>query len=263
MKYSPELLASFVPALRSATEEVGERVAAFFAEAQHTAALSLGFDTSDEMETHVPDRLLLPLVYRICARLAVASLDLVATATGFGVVSSSTYAPASAHRVEALREELRRSVSTLTDTALTALREAGTVPPGRISTLIFAPSLARRFGLTLDGAEVFAEEFATLRPALDTAEREVMRFLSPELYHALVVRLQVVDDDPTYRTITAEAQRTVVALVTRQRHALDPLDALLNRLENQLPEYLNSPTYTARHASPYENKEDDPSFFLS
>ena len=226
----------------------------------------------------LPDHVAATLATAICLRAAydaVPQMDLVLTPTGFGIVSNQNTAPASRERVDALRLQLRRDACQLEDHVLLylAAHNLMTMLRSRAGSLLWTPSLCTLYGIrTPEGREVLREEFDAMATALHAASARVVDAISPELYAALVKHQYEADADLTPDTTPAAyaealtmARRLMAAhvmqgpgIATHTRHIINFIEAHAD----QLDEYRLSPTYQARHATLYENKQADPSFFF-
>lgn len=266
IEFSKASLEAYVPALRSATIEVSERVKPFFIQAFQRIASALGFAFFGDVESIITDATLEQLVYIEAAYRAVSSIDLVATATGFAVVNNQNVAPASAHRVVALREDLRMRTSELRDQIIEQLRIVGQVPQGFIRSLFYCPSLCRTYGITKsDGALVYDEEYIQLLTDIRSAEAQISKKISHELMQALIARLYEPEQSPIYASVTDTIREAVAAIVMgRQTNKyIDNCLAVVNTYADELEEYKNSATYRAYKNEPYENYEESPAFFFS
>lgn len=208
------------------------------------------------------------------AAAAIPHLDLVLTQTGFGVVSNQNVAPASRERVEALLSRITEDYGDALDGLRFALLErapaATSAVAGEVGALVWCPTLARRYGITLAGKRVGVHEFEALRPAIGAAEAEAALLLSPELYAKLVAlqRGPYAGMAPAYRLAFETACRLVALLVTEApprsvETARRALQDTLHRFAVELPEYQRSTTCAAETAPRHENRKQDGTFFFS
>lgn len=210
------------------------------------------------------------------AYLAVPSMDLVPTESGFAVVSNGNLAPASKERVEALRESLRLNKSDARDMLLFALYEMDdwrfTEAARRLrTTLLWCPTLCRRYGITAEGRRmVLEEEFAALSNAILTAHVMVETIVSPEQMAWLVANQDEYDDTDDIgdmRRLLRENCRALMAAHVRQdkraiRVMMERVKSFLDQYGEYLPEYRDSRTRQAAAYQPYQNKQDDACFFF-
>ena len=261
-----------VPAFRSPTPEVWNKVQ------RYVEGCTAAWQALITTDATLPDGVAESLTTAICLRAAydaVPQMDLVLTPTGFGIVSNQNTAPASRERVDALRLQLRREACRLEDGVLSHLAARGlmTLRRSRADSLLWTPSLCTLYGIrTPEGREVLREEFDAMATALHAASARVVDVISPELYAALVTRQYAADAAPTpnttpaaYAEVLTMARRLMAAhvmqgpgIATHTRHIINFIEAHAD----QLDEYRLSPTYQARHATLYENKQADPSFFF-
>lgn len=208
------------------------------------------------------------------ARRAVPGLDLVLTENGFGVVSNQNISPASQARVENLLRSLRQQESFLEDKIVFGLLSTewkdSPQAVARINSLLWCPTILRRYGVTLDGRDAYAEEYRSMEPALFRAEEHVRSLIGPEIYSALVARQRTHSSDISspYCTIRELSRRLAanIAVNTDPHKAGIIKEQLLNQLSlhaDDLPEYKNSSTCRAHRMKGYENKPEDKTFFFS
>lgn len=260
------LFESAVPALTNADSQVFDRVYPFVVQASGTLDRFLA-------GTPLPPSLDLSAARLACimgARRAVPHLDLVVTGSGFGIVSNQTLAPASAHRVSALAESLRREESDVHDslvfellsTSWSGSRSAASY----VSALLFCPTLMRRYGVRFEGGDVYAREFAALRPLHLRAVARAERVISPELMSELVRRARIpIEEDADLYARLSELVCSFIA--SDMMDALAPSAELhllewVRRHEHRLPQYADSATAFAHRLTPYRNELDHPTFFF-
>lgn len=234
-------------------------------------------------------------VYTRGAYKAVPSMDLVLTPTGFGIVNSQSLVPASKERVSALMESLRRQSSDARDRLLMMLLKTewrmSTAAHRATETLLFCPSLMRRYGIrthSSDGngtasaimmgqiltREVYGEEYEEMRTVRENAELTVTATLGEALHDALLAKLRdgmLGEDGSAYALVTERARMLMAAIIMCgnggfgsrgvEKRRLDLLQAL-QRYEDALPEYKESSQRAATKMERYENKADDPTFFF-
>ncbi len=207
----------------------------------------------------------------ICARAyyeASAHLDLVLTATGFGVVNNDNVVPASADRVKALRDRLSRQMSNYYDEVKSAARyfETWTTPANiRIyfASLFWRARHLRRLGI----AEPTQGDLVERRPAIMAAESKLRALISTELFYALCKA------EATASTTEVEAEaidlcRDYIADVVCSQPVEDiavDRDRILAHLEanlSEFPAYSASSNYKANHFDHYQNQKDDTCYFF-
>lgn len=198
---------------------------------------------------------------------ALPHLDLVLTPTGFGVVSNQQVAPASAERVDRLRSALLTQVYDATDRLLDSLRgnEKWCNTPGARSYFRFV--IWRGSQMTAFGIEQPTRgDMVKRRPIIHSAS---MR-LAGKVSHAQLaewcagIRCRSLSDnalaavDMAVEAIAAYAGSDRYAF---SRAAADLVDFMEAHIDD-FPAYKSSSAYSARHASRYENKADDPCYFF-
>ncbi len=259
----------YVPAFRSATDEIFEAMQSFITD----EASKWQNDISEEAE--IADTVVDKIMRAICLRAAyeaVPQLDLVLTPTGFGIVSNQNTAPASRERVDALREQLRKSASIEEDYCRAYLLRNGwyTQTDLRVTSLFWSPTLVRRYGIKYEGAEVYAEEFEKIRNDIFLAELKLQTLISPELYTKLIeLQRDGEQCDALHYRISEMCSHIVAATLSvsplAERTRKEYTHLLINMIEKnetQLPEYADSATAAARHAERYENKKEDPTYIF-
>ena len=204
------------------------------------------------------------------------SLDLVLTATGFGIVSTESMAPASKARVDALIEEINIEELIAIDAIVEWMRNVdgwALTPQAeiRIKTFFFSPQHLQ----LLTSMQLTWLNWQKAQSVAMEAQCHLRNTISSEYLKALMER---------YRSNTCtEADKIIVnkALVFygafisqsegRQPGSQIPnwarthLDNIMDVLESHVddyPEYKTSKLYEKRHRKRYENKQDDPTFFF-
>ena len=212
---------------------------------------------------------LIPLLKRyICLKaysLAIPSLDLVLTPTGFGVVSNQNLAPASADRVRALRESVRDDADAALEDLIDALRNFEEWADNSHSWLFFQSLFWRAEDLRYLGKpEATRRDLIELRPEIARAEDELTKLIGREQFCGFL-------DATRHNKLTdiqSEALRRCRLYVVAVKDGVGVLQAkklLLNTLEENLdafPLYAMSTNFEANHFEPYRNKKDDTCYFF-
>jgi len=272
MTITPTEFNVFLPALRTPGDEVYYKM-------QAALDRACGMSHAKEYEIYcTDDNGLTPSLERyVCVTAAyeeLPALDLVATPTGFGVVSNQNTAPASRDRVAAYREQLRIERTTVWEELVQGLFLTSWASSASGRSLIFcdlyyAPYIFRRHGVRDEGRDVYIEEMLHLQPALHLAQDYLESIISPDLY----VRLSLLQScekslDPTL-CLAIERSRRVMAAHMQHRPPRDiqklsrSLLDLLRSHKEMFPEYTSSAEYAAQTAEPYRNDRDHPTFFFS
>lgn len=195
---------------------------------------------------------------------AVPHLDLVLTATGFGVVNNQNVAPASAERVERLRQQMLRQAMDYYEEALSVLREFeewhSTPMCDAARRLFWHSRFLRKFGETDPTLETLRRYY----PKLLKGEAVLRRLISDAQFLLLVQEEAHATEDAM--TLTAlDLCRNLVATLDNPREAVLHRDILLDFLDNNIDHfaaYRASSAYAANHFKHYENKRDDSCFFF-
>lgn len=278
MNYSKDQLEAYIPALRSSSSEVAERVRPFVETAFEEinfqyASYDRGFEDFHEKAA-----------YHLGAYRSLASLDLLATATGFAIINTDTHGAASSHRTEALRESLRRSASDALDDLLIRMSDPDTGENNGFRPSLFVDSPARLLPcatyarlagiVDLDTGLMYADEYRRLLPVIARAEREAERTTGKALYDRIVYLSFLQAEDMSikfpHEWHTTLLVRSYIASYvhhwqtthTYPHNHFAPLGQDLADLSDKLPLYSQSPQAQAT-AIRYENQADDPSFFFA
>ncbi len=206
--------------------------------------------------------------------LAIPHLDLVLTATGFGVVSNQNVAPASADRVAALRRQVHIDEMNHLDELIDLARPVINWPVSTHDRYFFSSLFWKSEQLRILGiAEPTRADLAENRPAIESAARYIGETLSPELHEALIkaeASASATVPQATliamWRSATADYIRCESGSPSAAHIALrDSIRRMLRYVEENLeafPEYRDSETYQANHFERYENQKDDSCFFF-
>lgn len=207
----------------------------------------------------------------VCARAyyeASAHLDLVLTATGFGVVNNDNVVPASADRVKALRDRLSRQMSDYYDEIKSEARyfEAWTTPVNiRIyfSTLYWHTRFLRLLGI----AEPTQSDLVEQRPAIMAAEAKLRTLISSEFF-AELCKAEATASTTVMQSEVIELCREYIAAALRDHTPADTIvwrDRILAYLDaniEEFPVYASSANYKANHFENYRNEQDDTCYFF-
>lgn len=231
-----------------------------------------------------PEALMLHAARAACCKGAydcVPLLDLVATPNGFGIVSNQNIAPASPHRVQALRQELLLQYTLHRDRLLYFMAAQGVkfAPNHAPRNLCWAPFVLTQRGISVTtGRPLNVDEYRSLLPDIAEAEMHVRSVLGDELYKLLVQRITDRPEDDVPERLAAldaiheAAMQHITAIITHRRRgdapqrkalaqAAQQLQDVLNRTAELVPEYKASSQYAAFNTPRYTNKQADPCFF--
>lgn len=198
---------------------------------------------------------------------AIPQLDLVLTATGFGVVNNANVAPASAERVLALRTQMRRQGLQYLEEALVVLRMFDVPKKSKLCgrffrTLFWKAEHMHVFGIP----NPTFDDLAAKMPQIESAHIHLAKIISPEQMVALI-RAEASASSTALQSILIGMCRVLCVYATGTDPALFNTQRLsiLGFMEDHLmefPEYRDSDTYKAIHFQRYENSAEDPCFFF-
>lgn len=198
---------------------------------------------------------------------AIPQLDLVLTNTGFGVVSNSNVAPASADRVAALRTQMRRQGLGYLEEALDVLRTFDVPEKSKLCgrffrTLFWKAEHLHVFGIP---SPTF-DDLAAKQPQIETAQTHLAKIISPEQLSALI-RAEASASTTGLQSILISMCRVLCVYATGTDAAIFNTQRLsilgfMDEHLDEFHEYRDSNTYKAIHFQRYENKAEDPCFFF-
>ena len=221
-------------------------------------------DGSEQLKRLCIRRVCLDAFVRTCR-----SLDLVLTATGFGIVSTDSTAPASRARVDALIEELTVEKLRATGqmvTLLTSIPHWGETAQAKnvISTLFYSPDHLLMF----TSLPMTTQNWMTATGRAAQADTLLRKEISEEYMDELLQKTRTATLSNADHTIVQKC-RLFIADYISQSSLPCPNKVILQQIMEQLeaypdfyPTYVQSRIYRKRHAERYQNKKDDPSFFF-
>ena len=203
------------------------------------------------------------------------SLDLVLTATGFGIVSTESTAPASQQRVDSLLEQLKLEAIGTEFSIITALlsQEEWADSPNAlflVSSLLWNPEEVWMKVLLPPSAENWFIVKSRIRQAENIViEKGVGEaywdFLMNAMRHGTMTKAD--------NRVANKATRFTLDYVNRyddtkiyqpiNQHLLDAVIRIVEADADMYPAYKESDLYAARHKERYENKRKDPTFFFT
>lgn len=214
--------------------------------------------------------ILQPLVKQLACVMAfleeMRGLDLVLTATGFGVVSTNDTAPASKMRVDALDGELRRKEWLLRSDLLTHLFKVKGWDDTEqrqvnVSTLFYRFTMLEQYaGISRPKPE----DWSTNVPAMLTADAYLRKHIGNAYMEELLQQMTSNELTKANRPVVVFCQQYIGAWIA-QNHQLkqEVYMRLINRLEADLslyPTYADSDAYRLNHFEPYQNHAEDSAF---
>lgn len=193
-------------------------------------------------------------------------LDLVLTATGFGVVSTQDTAPASKMRVDALDGELRRKERLLRALLLSDLFQvAGWSDTDQrrvnIDTLFFSFTFLESYaGIS----HPKPEDWDLNVPAMLAADSHLRKHIGHAYMDELLKQMTSNTLSGANRPVVILCQKYIGAWIAQSHQLKDELYMrLINRLEADLSlygTYADSEAYRLNHFTPYENHAEDSAF---
>lgn len=193
------------------------------------------------------------------------SLDVVLTATGFGIVSTESMAPASKARVDALIEEVLverlKTVDDIIYLHLIHVEGWGATEQARhrIVTLFFRPSQLEECGLALT-----TQNWREAQELSITADMLLRKEISSEYMDELLQEARTASMSIVNGIFAAACQKFIYTYIKEGIPNKFQLHYLVEELENNIekyPTYQSSKLYAKRHAERYQNKREDPTFF--
>lgn len=214
--------------------------------------------------------ILRPLVKQLACVMAfleeMRGLDLVLTATGFGVVSTNDTAPASKMRVDALDGDLRRKEWLLRSDLLTHLFKVD----GWANTEqrhINVCTLFYRFTMLEQYAGISRpkpEDWSTNVPAMLAADSYLRKHIGYDYMEELLQQLTSNNLSGSNLPVAVLCTKFIGAWIAQNHQLKEELYIrLINRLEADLslyPKYADSKAYRLNHFTPYENHAEDSAF---
>lgn len=284
MQITLEYFNAYLPALRSADERLFVKCNPYIMEALgELESFLCGYDLPESitMDTPTIDVKAREEAQRwVCLRgaeLAVPHLDLVATPTGFGVVSNQNVAPASTARVKELRAALIRDSGESKSRLARLLRQTdwrGTDAAVAYFTnrFFYDAPICRDYGLTYtsdDGVkqEITRAEFEIMQDTLMEAETYVRKLFGDVFVnYTLVDRLNLRREAYDVQAETAFLKLAAACVHHLSTEALYAIKrAIIRSFEKDIvhfPLYQLSPEYRALHAERFTNRDGDPTFFF-
>lgn len=194
------------------------------------------------------------------------SLDLVLTATGFGVVSTNDTAPASKMRVDALDGQLRRNERLLLGTLLDRLfRVKGWNQQPQchwsVQTLFFCIQQLEQFaGIN----HPKPEDWDTNYPTILAADAYLRKHLGNAYMDELLAQMTSHSLTVANGFIVVLCKQYIGACIAQNlRLKEETYMRMINRMEadlSQYPTYADGEGYRLNHFKPYENHAEDSAF---
>ena len=248
------------------TDELFNRISDYIAQGEAYAQHIMGplWSTSDTYIVTVKNRVICLQAYD----LALPHLDIVLTETGFGVVNNQNVAPASADRVNRLRQQVRDSRDDAVDDLLGICRgqsgwAAWATTIGVFDSLVWN---AHEQMPVMGIVDAHRTRLVELRPKISAAEEILKQRISDALHAELCEAIMDNDATTVQHIVINKALIFIGAHLSGDfRVAGFHLDKLVEFLDQHLEDfstYANSSAYEANTFTPYENQKDDPCYFF-
>lgn len=203
---------------------------------------------------------------------AIPSLDLVLTSTGFGIVSTTSIAPASRDRVLRLRSQVQDSMFNSLDELLNfflnveelrVLFEKGK-PFKKLTDSLFITATDLELYAGIEGAT--RKTLYENKAQIAEGELQVQKRISVVYFNELIDKVRQNNLTREDENILYQAKQLVGFYLTGQSAAFKTLaEHMVNTMEaqaNSYPTYLGSIEYKNKNAPGYENKKEDSTFFF-
>ncbi len=222
-------------------------------------------DTNDRLKNLAIPLVCIDAFVRTCR-----SLDLVLTATGFGIVSTESTAPASKSRVDALVEQLSLEELNLIDEIIQELMTVegwGQTEQAqmRVATFFYRPAQMnlttlkmtmdnwhKAFGLASTASAILRDEISD-----EYMDELLLKLRTGTLGNADIIVIQnclafMADFISMYDICDGVPNPVLLRQVVHQ----------LESYRDSYPTYTDSELYARRHAERYRNRKEDPTFFF-
>ncbi len=214
---------------------------------------------------HTTGKLAVALMHMACIGAVLANLrnmDLVLTATGFGVVSTNDTAPASKMRVDALEAELWKVYYTKHYDILELLfkvsgwsdQDAQKPYPG---SLFFHIRFLTQFAGIMAPT---AKDWDAAQPVIQSADEYIVNHISFDFYEELVDELRSDSVSDQNIVVIYLIRKFIAAHIQGRADTADSIyKRLMNIIESDLdsyPTYRDSQAYEVNHFETFENEED-------
>jgi len=248
MTITQTIFETYVPAFRDCDSDIFNLVEPFFHQSVDDLTHMTGLTDDGSTE------LLQAAAYR-AAYLAIPQLDLALTANGFAVVSNQNLTPASRQRTESLREQMRRAWSDAFD-----LWISNNLTDYAPKSLLYTATLCRTYGM---GADIYFDEYQAKESEIAVAEEKLKIIISPEQHDYTLQNLS----ESALADFISMCRHFIIAFIRKDEYgtrltAHSLKDTLLHSEDDIYAEYKNSSTYQADVFTPYENKQEDPTYFF-
>lgn len=202
----------------------------------------------------------------------ISSLDLVLTATGFGIVSTQDTAPASQARVQALQKQVDRQWLLSLGILLNMLCKVDgwgdtAVADANIRTVFYSIDMLRTYGSV---PELTREAWMQVQNDINKAERQLRAIVSDEEMDDLLNAIKTDTQTPKQKEVITDMRIFIGWYISgsyhQEPHSMDhEINRMINTMEknpSDFESYMKSDVYQARHFKDYENTKDSPLFIF-
>lgn len=263
-----ELFETYVPSAVMPTDALFERIADYIAQGEAYAQRFMrpAWDNYEGNAT-----LATPARRVICLEaynLALPHLDIVLTETGIGVVNNQNVAPASAERVNRLRQQVRDSRDDAVDDLIDALRGVQAwrnhIVSGELfSLLVWNAHLQMPIMGIADGHRTKLDE---LRPKITAAEELLQQRVSWQLLNELCNAQLENSTTAKQNTVIHKSLLLIGSMlrgdVDEARFQMAKLVEFLEQHLSDFDSYANSSAHQANTFTPFANQKDDKTYFF-
>ena len=252
----------------NADNSVFEKIEPHIQWAEEQLKVELFGDMMDKLDT-VPN-LTAVATRLVCLRAyyeQIPHLDLVLTATGFGIVSNTNLAPASADRVRALREQVKKAYEDDYDRAIEMLigTEWADTTQARINivNMIYTARILRQY---VDKSEVHRSDLELAHVAIYKAEEKVREKISSEFFDSLLDKIRHDKIAKLDTGIISMICRFIGFCIAKEwssaRELLIKIEDFAEKNVDTFVDYRDSTAYKVKHFQTYQNEKEHTTFFF-
>lgn len=199
---------------------------------------------------------------------AMPGLDLVLTATGFGIVNNQNLSPASKDRVDTLRKSVRQCADDALDALIDKLTGDKVWAESAyarllINSLFYTGNHLRNYAGKPDAHRL---QLLELRPVIAEAEEIIRRRISAVMFVHLLNQIRLDEFSDFEQVLITTLRNAVGFFINKQGAAFkNELEVAVNLMENNLgeyPVYRESEAYRVNHFEYYKNEKDDSCYFF-
>jgi hypothetical protein len=199
---------------------------------------------------------------------SIPQLDLVLTATGFGVVSNQNVAPASAERVSNLRTQVRNDADDALDALillLTTVESWNSTEMARvlINSVFFT---ARDLQMFMGMPRAHRSDLDEMRQRITGEEEKIRRMISNEAYEDLLDKLRRNDYGDKEAALIYKIRSIIGWAISPMgigfKIGLEDISNYMEKNLESFPIYAGSEAYKVKHFKPFENEKENSCYFF-